>query len=281
MQSQFGVSVTKLFVKALNTDSSLPSGETKLIASPKLLCRLFLLLQAVVFLTLLFSNTMFALPVKSLTSEGNPAALEKLLGNLNSMHAAFHEVAESSTGERVADGQVWIQKPGKFYWENTSPSEEIFLSDGASLWHYQPDLLQATKSPLSASLDQTPLLLLSGKVSDISALFTVSEVGPNEFLLIPKKSSEASVTENSQDKSQDKSQKSNDGLGGLIESITLKFNSGNSNSNLNAGQLLSFSLKSSLGQETTVTFSNVEWNTEIPASRFQFTLPSGADLFEG
>ena len=269
--------MSQLFVKTLNTDLSLPPRERKLSTSPKLLSCLFLLLQTVVFLTLLFSNTVFAVPVKSLTSEASPDALEKLLGNLNSMHAAFHEVAESSTGERVADGQVWIQKPGKFYWENTSPSEEIFLSDGASLWHYQPDLLQATKSPLSASLDQTPLLLLSGKVSDISALFTVSEVGPNEFLLIPKKSSPGSAADNSPESAQ----KNNDGLGGLIESITLKFNSGKSTSNLNAGQLLSFSLKSSLGQETTVTFSNVEWNTEIPASKFQFTLPSGADLFEG
>jgi outer membrane lipoprotein carrier protein len=175
------------------------------------------------------------------------------------MHAHFHEVAQSPEGERTADGELFIQKPGKFYWENTSPSSEYFLSDGETLWHYQPDLLQATKSSLSGALDQTPLLLLSGKVADISELFSVSELSPGEFLLIPKNKNNNANQDN------------------LIQSITLKFNAGK----LNPGELESFSLKSALGQETTVTFSQVEWNLPIQASKFKFTLPPGSDLFEG
>ncbi len=191
--------------------------------------------------------------------------LENLLKNFHSMHALFHEVsvgeAQDPDHPMLLDGELWIQKPGKFYWQNLSPSSDWFMSNGDTLWHYDPELLQATQSPLASAMSETPLLLLSGEVSDISDLFMVQESSEastgagrvEEFILTPR---------------QDADQHSD----GMIQSMSLKFLNGN---------LSSFSLQSQLGQETTVTFSNISWNQDIPASKFEFVLPEGADLFQG
>ena len=174
-------------------------------------------------------------------------SLQSLLSNLQSLHAHFHEESDG----RTADGEVWIQKPGEFFWKTLSPTQETFLSDGISLYHYDPDLLQATETPLSSALEQTPLLLLSGKITDISQSYTVESVGDGAFRLTPIQSDASS--------------------GELIQSMELRFQS---------EKISSFSLKSQLGQKTAVTFSKVEWNPSIDPSTFRFVLPAGADLFE-
>jgi outer membrane lipoprotein carrier protein len=194
------------------------------------------LLYVVAFLPLVS----VALPTPSLT-------LSTQLSGLQGFHAHFHEVA----GDRTAEGELWIKKPGKFYWKTTLPAAESFLSDGHYLYHDEPDLLQVTKTPLSGALAQTPLLLLSGTVRDLSADYKVESTEPEVYQLTPKDA---------------------DRSGELIQSMTLVFQH---------NQLSQFSLKSTLGQETVVTFSNVEWNPVIPDARFEFHLPSGSELFEG
>jgi outer membrane lipoprotein carrier protein len=187
------------------------------------------------------------LPFVSIALSKPSLTLSTQLSELHSFHAHFHEVS----GDRTAEGELWIQKPGKFYWKTISPAPESFLSDGRYLYHDEPDLLQVTKTPLSGGLAATPLLLLSGKVKDLSVEYTVQSTGPESYQLTPKDS---------------------DHSGELVESMTLVFKE---------NELAEFSLKSTLGQETVVTFSSVEWNPMIPDARFDFHLPAGSDLFEG
>jgi len=185
--------------------------------------------------------------VCSLAFAESTPSLQNLLSSFQSFHAHFHEIA----GALQAEGELWIQKPGKFYWKASSPNAEIFLSDGEDFYRYEPGLLQAIRSPLSNTLDQTPLLLLSGEITDLSEHYVVEILSPEHFRLKPKDSTQS---------------------GGLITSMDLQFQS---------GKLSSFSLKSQLGQETLVTFSKVEWNPPIPSSLFHFVLPEGADLLAG
>jgi len=194
-----------------------------------------------------FVQTLFrgALALLFLATQASATSLENLLGGVHSLQAHFEETAQTRHGLLIAKGQVWIEQPGKFCWETESPNPESFISDGNTLYHYQPDLMQVTEIPLSQGLDQTPLMLLSGEVKNIDDIFIVQSLGPETFLLSPKSSDS------------------------LIQSITLTFEGKN---------IHSFSLKSKMGQETKVIFTELKKNLVLAKKQFIFRVPKGVDV---
>ena len=63
---------------------------------------------------------------------------------------------------RSAAGRLYLQKPGKFRWDYSEPSEQLILADGKQIWFYDKDLQQANVRNMDASLANTPAVLLSG-----------------------------------------------------------------------------------------------------------------------
>src|SRR3989338_5265990 len=87
--------------------------------------------------------------------------LNQLLQSFHSMSANFTQnITDNQGNQSMATGSLIIQKPNQFRWEEVSPNEQLFISDGKKLWNVEPDLEQVTVSALSQNLSTTPLLLL-------------------------------------------------------------------------------------------------------------------------
>lgn len=169
-------------------------------------------------------------------------SLNQLLQSFQSMQANFVQSISDAKGG-VSDqqsGTLIIKKPNQFRWEVTEPNAQLFISDGKTLWNVEPDLEQASRSPLTQNLSTTPLLLLSGAVSDLHKVFTVTQLGLGQYLLVP--------TDHDS----------------LIKSVTLVFD---------RNTIEKISVLNTMGQTAVVTFSQVRFNVAVPATAFAYQPP--------
>ncbi|OGQ10818.1 MAG: outer membrane lipoprotein carrier protein LolA [Deltaproteobacteria bacterium RBG_19FT_COMBO_46_12] len=61
------------------------------------------------------------------------------------------------------EGKVYFKKKGMMRWDYTSPNQKL-ISDGRTLWYYQPEEKQVLLSDISKVLqDKTPLAFLAGE----------------------------------------------------------------------------------------------------------------------
>src|ERR1700738_1356165 len=93
--------------------------------------------------------------------------VEKYLAGLATWSADFTQTIDDGHGKvlRSAAGKLYLQRPGKFRWDYTEPSEQLVLADGKQIWFYDKDLAQANVRDMDTSLASTPASLLSGNGS--------------------------------------------------------------------------------------------------------------------
>ncbi|WP_347901015.1 outer membrane lipoprotein chaperone LolA [Pseudomonas purpurea] len=198
------------------------------------------------------------LPVLALTTlsvhadEKDVARLTQLLENSQTLSARFSQLTLDGTGTQLQEtaGEMSLQRPGMFYWHTDAPQEQLMVSDGKKVSLWDPDLEQVTIKKLDQRLTQTPALLLSGDVSKISQSFDISAKeagGVIDFTLKPK-------TKDT-----------------LFDNLRLSFRNGL----VNDMQLID-----SVGQRTNILFTGVKANEPIPASKFKFDIPKGADVIQ-
>lgn len=146
-------------------------------------------------------------------------------------------------------GIMKVARPGKFYWQTNAPAKQIIVTTGKTVWIYDPDLQQAVKQSLSAQVSNTPALLLSGNAQQIMQAYHVSQPDANKanYSLTPKNKDSA------------------------FDRLNISF-SGNAPS--------SMVLVDTMGQTTSIRFSNVKINSGVNNSIFQFTPPKGTDIIE-
>ncbi|MBF9000819.1 outer membrane lipoprotein chaperone LolA [Vibrio nitrifigilis] len=100
--------------------------------------------------------------------------------------AKFQQKVISPDGEVVVDGNgyVNISRPNLFRWETKTPDENLLVSDGKTLWYYNPFIEQVTIYNPDQATEQTPFVLLTrNRKSDWDA-YRVQEKG-DVFTLIP------------------------------------------------------------------------------------------------
>ncbi len=165
--------------------------------------------------------------------------LNQLLQSFKSLQANFVQSISDHQGglSDQQSGTLMIQKPNQFRWEVTQPNAQLFISDGKNLWNVEPDLEQATRSKLTQNLSTTPLLLLSGDVTDLHKIFTVTQLGVGQYLLVP-------IDHDS-----------------LVKSVTLNFDH---------NTIEKISVVNTMGQTAIVTFSQVRFNVAVPANTFVY-----------
>lgn len=187
----------------------------------------------------LLSNPAFANPT---------ANLGKLLANTKSMTASFSQTTKGANSQTFS-GTMAVERPNKFRWHTTSPSEQLIVASGSTLWIYDKDLAQATRQSTANQVGDTPALLLSGNPTQIGKNFTVKQpqAGKNYYVLTPK-----SANAN-------------------FKSLSISFN---------GGRPVMMVLNDNLGQTTTIRFSNIAMNGKIAGSQFSFTPPKGVDVIE-
>ncbi|MGJ8521726.1 Outer-membrane lipoprotein carrier protein [Carnimonas sp. R-84981] len=186
-------------------------------------------------------------------AQANPAEqLTQLLEPLHTYSGDFKQVVAGDGGQAAqqASGHMWLARPGKFNWQVNAPYSQTVVSNGKKVYLYDPDLNQVSVRNLDPQVTSTPALLLSGSAGQITRDYSVTERGSGNtkvFSLTPR----------------DK--------GSLFQSLQMTFN---------GDRLTSLSMEDPSGQQTRVSFSNVEQNGSIDDARFVFNIPKGADVVE-
>ena len=91
--------------------------------------------------------------------------LLRFYNEIRSYSASFEQkvVDENLKLLESSDGEFSIQRPGKFRWHYTNPSEQLIVGDGKEVWIYDVELEQITHRQSDAAVSQTPAMLLSGE----------------------------------------------------------------------------------------------------------------------
>ena len=192
------------------------------------------------------------------------AQLIKQLGDIKSLTANFEQTTKATDASKTVPkkgltaqhmnqtfkGLMKVERPGKFYWQTTSPSKQTIVTSGRTVWIYDPDLQQAVRQSLDEQVANTPALLLSGNTQQIMNAYkiTMPDAAKTYYTLYPKQKD------------------------GAFQSLTISFGA-------NKAQNLMV-LQDSLGQTTYVRFSNLKVNADIPASAFNFEPPAGTDIID-
>ncbi len=173
-------------------------------------------------------------------------ALQSRLNLVNSFHASFTQTVTSADGGAVqeGEGELWVKRPNLFNWHMTAPDESVLISDGSTLWFYNPFVEQATATWLKNATGNTPFMLITRNSPSDWKQYNVKQSG-DEFALTPKKAD------------------------GNLRQFTIKVSSSGTIQNFTAveqdGQRSSYQLKS-------------QNNGAVDASRFTFTPPKGVTL---
>lgn len=172
----------------------------------------------------------------------------KLVG-MNTLSAAFTQIVYSPEGDRLqqTSGQLKAARPGQVRWETDPPMEQLIVSDGTTLWLFDPDLEQVTVRPFSDDLGKTPAVLFIGDLATLEQTYRVFFEHDQliVFTLIPR-------TDDN-----------------LYEKLTLSFNGKKP-----AGMML----WDGLGQRTEIKFSHTEVNQPLSSELFVFKPPEGVDI---
>jgi outer membrane lipoprotein carrier protein len=121
------------------------------------------------------------------------ARVQKYYDATKDLRAKFEQQLKSpSRAPSKASGEVWLKKPGKMRWDYSKPEKKLMVSDGTTLWVYDPEDEQAFKQDLknNALPAQVSFLLGEGKLDkEFDASVTkVEGVGADEVALkmVPK-----------------------------------------------------------------------------------------------
>ncbi|ACO78993.1 outer-membrane lipoprotein carrier protein [Azotobacter vinelandii CA] len=203
------------------------------------------------FRVLLLSAVAFALsPAQA--DERSIQRLTQLLDRAQTLTARFSQLSLDGSGTQLQEtsGEMALKRPGLFRWHTDAPQEQLLVSNGKTVWLYDPDLEQVTVRSLDQRLTHTPALLLSGDLSKIGENFEITHKeagGVVDFILKPK--------------SKDT----------LFDNLRLSFRDGV----VNDMQLID-----GVGQRTNILFFGVKMNQSLDAAQFDFKVPEGTDVIQ-
>ena len=156
---------------------------------------------------------------------------------------------------RQTQGHFAFQRPGRFVWDTQKPFEQKLITDGKQLILWDKDLNQATFRSAGHALASTPAAILFGE-SSLDQHFDLIDgedrLGMKWVALTPKKDPNTK--------------------GGNDLPYT-KISIGMAN-----GLPKALELMDGLGSVVLVTLDKIQLNVTLPANRFNFTPPAGAEV---
>ena len=201
----------------------------------------------------LFKRSIVAVALLAAAQLANAGAIDKLrqfLDGTKTLRADFAQMVVAKNGKKpqLSSGVMMFSRPGKFRWEVVKPYEQLLVGDGEKVWIFDPDLRQVTVKKVDAAIGSTPAaLLFSGEALEKN--FTLSDAGTREGLdwveAIPKSPDSG------------------------FEKLQIGFE---------GNELKAMQLQDNFGQSTSLAFSRIEHNPQIPAAQFRFTPPAGVDV---
>jgi outer membrane lipoprotein carrier protein len=113
--------------------------------------------------------------------------LQQRLDKVSSFHASFSQKVTDSSGSNVqeGEGELWVKRPNLFNWHMTAPDESVIISDGKTLWFYNPFVEQVSATWLNSATSNTPFMLIARNQRSDWKQYNVKQQGDN-FELTPK-----------------------------------------------------------------------------------------------
>jgi outer membrane lipoprotein carrier protein len=197
-----------------------------------------------------FISVVFALALSGAAHAGGVDRLKAFVIGAKTAEADFTQTVSDKSGRitQQASGKMMFARPGKFRWDYAAPYEQVIVSDGVKLWLYDADLDQVSVKSLGDVVAGTPAALLAGDnaIEKYFSLKNAGESGGLEWLDATPKSRDTT-----------------------FERIRMGFR---------GDVLVQMELYDYFGQRTTLKLSRFSRNPLIPASRFKFIPPQGADI---
>jgi outer membrane lipoprotein carrier protein len=167
------------------------------------------------------------------------------------LHARFaqtqHSVAFGGAADQPTRGEVWFAKPGRMRWSYEEPEPSLVVSDGATLWIYDPgarevQVLPVDRAFLSGAAIQ--FLLGEGRILESFRVSAETCAGESvELALVPRAES-------------------------TYERLVLQVRT-------DSGAVQGTEVFDLFGNRTRVRFEQVETNREPPEGLFRFEAPEG------
>lgn len=223
------------------------------------------------------SSAMAAAPTDAVSQ------LRAFVKDVQSGKGLFTQTVTSPDGKktRTSEGTLEFQRPNRFRFAYTLPTEQLIVGDGKKVWLYDADLNQVTVRPMGQALGATPAALLSG--GSLEKDFVLTNVPVSS-------SGAASATPTAQQANKAAAPTAAVPSGASAASAALKWvearprhKEGQFQSvrvGFRLGQLAELEILDSFGQRSRLTFTQFEPGAKLAPSRFQFTPPPGADVLD-
>lgn len=173
--------------------------------------------------------------------------LRDLLLPITSLSAQFKQQITDADGVDVqaSEGLFQIAQPNKMRWIVAQPMPQQVISDGVTLWLFDPDLEQVVVQPFAANIESTPAILFSGNLERLDRAYFIRQLSDGVFTLTPEQG------------------------GSLFTALEIEF--------VNRVPA-SIALTDGLGQVTRITFTEVVYNPMLPNDLFVFEIPADVDV---
>ena len=178
--------------------------------------------------------------------------LQQRYESTRTLVAKFSQEVESPTlaGKLTSSGTVSFEKPNRMRWDYAGPDRQTIVSDGETLWIYQPEEKQVLKAPLREAFQATtPVTFLAG-IGHVDRDFTPtleSSAGDHWVVrLVPREDR---------------------GVGTLVLVVRKR-----------DAAIEEARITDPLGTTTRIAFSNEKRNVTLDAGIFRFTPPAGVDV---
>jgi outer membrane lipoprotein carrier protein len=188
---------------------------------------------------------------------GGLEALENFVKTARTGKAEFTQVVTAPAREgqaarsKTSSGSFEFSRPNRFRFEYRKPFQQSIVADGQTLWLHDADLNQVTARKQDQVLGSTPAALIAA-APDLASLrrdFNL-EAAPDR-----------------------------DGLQWV--QATPKLREGQLNQvriGFRGDDLARLEILDSFGQQSVMTFNNLQLNVPVPAGSFAFQPPKGADV---
>ncbi len=183
-------------------------------------------------------------------ADAGEALVDDFLRNVMTMQGRFEQSLVDANGAvvEISEGDLIIERPGRFRWTYSDPYEQWLVADGRNIWSYDVDLAQVTVKPQVEALSNTPAMLLGGANDALEQFRFDGSIVANETTWVRMRP----VDESSG-----------------FDRVELGFVDGQ------LGRMVFFD---NLEQTTDVAFFDVRINEPVDASAFEFVVPDDADL---
>ncbi|KAF7771237.1 outer membrane lipoprotein carrier protein [Pseudoalteromonas citrea] len=171
--------------------------------------------------------------------------LKAKLALMNSFEAKFSQQVKDEQGELLQSGQgnIALSHPLKIRWEQVSPDETLFVSDGEKTFYFDAFSEQVTVMKTSGLIDTTPFILLTTRDTAQWEKYQISNI-EHGYRITPK-----------------------EGIDSQVEILDIAFNKAQ---NLSAIKVTDLS-----GQVSSFTFEDSRINPSLASSLFTFEIPEG------